>query len=42
METGTLYCKNCELDFLATNHALIKTDKIIEKPVQIKLFGKFL
>lgn len=42
METGTLYCKNCELDFLATNHAIIKTDKIIEKPVKIKLFGKFL
>lgn len=39
METGILYSRNCELEFLATNHTIIKTDKIIERPVQIKLFG---
>ncbi|CAD8141739.1 unnamed protein product [Paramecium octaurelia] len=42
IETGIIYCRNYEIEFIATQNSVLQTDKAIEKPVQIKLFGKYL
>ncbi|CAD8143243.1 unnamed protein product [Paramecium pentaurelia] len=42
VETGVIISKNNQIEFIATNHTIVKTDKIIEKPVKVQLFGKYL
>lgn len=34
-ETSVIISKNHSIEFIATNHITIKTDKTIEKPVQV-------